>query len=133
MVQRRNTRQRTLVAEAVSALHTHPSANDVYAYVHERDPHVSLGTVYRNLNLLAEEGKILEVHTPGGSHYDFRTDDHDHVVCTCCGTVVDAGVSQHRSIDNDVEAQTGYRITAHFTVFEGICPACQEKMKAQAS
>ena len=58
MVQRRNSRQRELVLDAVQCLKCHPTANQVYAYVHEKDDHVSMGTVYRNLNLLAEAGII---------------------------------------------------------------------------
>ena len=70
MVLRRNTHQRELVLNAVKSLHNHPNANQVFEYVHERDPKVSMGTVYRNLNLLAESGEILSVQAPGGNHYD---------------------------------------------------------------
>lgn len=62
---RRNTRQRQLVLDAVRVRCDHPTAEDVYRDVHAIDEHVSRGTVYRNLNLLAETGVITTVKAPG--------------------------------------------------------------------
>lgn len=124
-VQRRSTRQRRLVLDAVQSLDCHPTAGEVYDFVHERDEHVSLGTVYRNLSLLADEGTILAVKAPGENHYDHRVDPHDHVVCMECGRVVDAETVQNPGLDRGVEESTGYKVSSHYTVFEGICPDCQ--------
>lgn len=124
--QHRNTRQRRLVLDAVRELGCHPTAGEVYAHVHEVDPKVSLGTVYRNLNLLAEQGSILAVRTPGECRYDHRTDGHDHVVCVRCGAVADADVPRDDSLEARAAALTGFRVGSHYTVFEGLCPACQE-------
>ena len=125
MVQRRNSRQRELVLDAVQCLKCHPTANQVYAYVHEKDDHVSMGTVYRNLNLLAEAGIIRAVQAPGGNHSDFRTDDHNHVVCVKCGAMADADIAYDKGLDARVSACSGYDVKSHFTVFEGVCPSCQ--------
>lgn len=124
-VQRRNTRQRRLVLEAVRDLDCHPTAGQVYDYVHERDERVSLGTVYRNLRLLSDEGSILAVKAPGGYHYDHRTDEHDHVVCRSCGRMVDADLPHEEATDALVEETTGFVVESHYTVFEGLCPNCQ--------
>lgn len=125
MVLRRNTHQRELVLNAVKSLHNHPNANQVFEYVHERDPKVSMGTVYRNLNLLVENGEILSVQAPGGNHYDFRTDDHSHVVCSNCGCMADAIMDYDSSLDEIAQRESGYQISGHFVVFEGLCPDCQ--------
>ena len=75
-VQRRNTRQRALVLDAVRARDDHPTADDIYLDVRQQDEKISRGTVYRNLNLLEEAGIISSVKTPGGNRFDWRPDGH---------------------------------------------------------
>ena len=69
-VQRRNTRQRKLVLDAVRQSYNHPTADEIYNVVRAQDDKISRGTVYRNLNLLADAGEILSIKTPGGSRFD---------------------------------------------------------------
>ncbi len=72
-VQRRNTRQRKLVLDAVRQSYNHPTADEIYNAVREQDDKISRGTVYRNLNLLADAGEILSIKTPGGSRLIARS------------------------------------------------------------
>lgn len=132
MVTRRNTRQRALVLEAVRSRCDHPTADQVYAQVHETDPHVSLATVYRNLHTLAEEGEILSVPAPGEEHFDLRCDDHAHLVCRQCGRVVDVpgqldALMSDSDLDKRAARQTGWRVNGHSLIFEGLCPDCQAR------
>lgn len=129
-MQRRNTKQRTLILDIVRAHGDHPTAEDIYRDVHEQNPKVSRGTVYRNLNLLEETGDIISIEVPGGNRFDRRCDPHAHVICCSCGAVCDAMVEHDHTLDSMVERQTGYIIARHETLFYGICPSCQEK-KAQ--
>ena len=69
-VQRRNTKQRKLVLDTVRQSYNHPTADEIYNAVREQDDKISRGTVYRNLNLLADAGEILSIKTPGGSRFD---------------------------------------------------------------
>lgn len=125
-VQRRNTHQRKLVLDAVLASSSHPTADEVYTAVRELDPKVSRGTVYRNLNLLSEEGAILHIKTPGGSRFDKTVEPHAHLSCTSCGRVVDAGAPYAADLDGAVEGcAAGWRVLGHYTIFEGICPDCR--------
>ena len=126
-MQRRNTKQRTLILDIVRAHGDHPTAEDIYRDVHEQNPKVSRGTVYRNLNLLEETGDIISIEVPGGNRFDRRCDPHAHVICCSCGAVCDAMVEHDHTPDGMVERQTGYIITRHETLFYGICPSCQEK------
>lgn len=126
MVQRRNTHQRQLVFDAVQALAgCHPTASEIYQHVHSEDERVSLGTVYRNLNLLSDEGKILAVKAPDGFHYDWRTDAHSHVVCVACGSMKDTILPYESELDEQLEKASGYKIQSHYTVFEGLCAHCR--------
>ncbi|WP_368133594.1 Fur family transcriptional regulator [Collinsella bouchesdurhonensis] len=126
-MQRRNTKQRTLILDIVRAHGDHPTAEDIYRDVHEQNPKVSRGTVYRNLNLLEETGDIISIEVPGGNRFDRRCDPHAHVICCSCGVVCDAMVEHDHTVDGMAERQTGYIITRHETLFYGICPSCQEK------
>ena len=115
-MQYRNTRQRKIVLEAVQEHHDHPSADQIYLEIRAKDPRISRGTVYRNLNILSEEGQITHVKVPGA----------DHLICTGCGAVGDAPFSYDPTPDKTIAAESGYRITRHRMIFEGVCPACQK-------
>ena len=80
---RRNSRQRTLVYQAVKDSHSHPNAEEVYLLVRRQLPDISLGTVYRNLNLLADIGEAIKITTPdGGDRFDARTNPHYHSIAS---------------------------------------------------
>ena len=123
----RDTRQRRLVLEAVRARTDHPSADDIYLAVREQDERISRGTVYRNLNVLAEAGEITHVKVPSADRYDLRQEKHYHLFCTGCGAVCDAPVDYRAQLDRQVAEETGFAVERHRTIFEGLCPACQAK------
>lgn len=127
---RRNTRQRQLVLDAVRARCDHPTAEDIYLDVQRVDERVSRGTVYRNLNLLAETGVITTVKAPGAMRFDRRCDGHSHVVCTRCGAVADTPLPYDETLDAAASEHTGYAVSSHSMVFEGICPACRAAAKS---
>src|ERR1700719_2221899 len=87
-VPRRQTRQRRLVYEAVAGTKAHPTAEWVHARVRRSIPRVSLGTVYRNLQLLVADGR-LRVWTRGRTtRFDADLSAHDHFSCEGCGLLV---------------------------------------------
>lgn len=126
-VQRRNTRQRQLVLDAVRSRNDHPTADDIYLAVRELDDRISRGTVYRNLNLLEETGAICSVKAPGGSRFDWKTDGHAHVVCTGCGCIADAALPYDSAADQLVASETGFAEVRHSALFQGICADCLAK------
>ena len=78
----RNTIQRSIVLSAVRALKTHPTAEEIYREINAAHPNISRGTVYRNLNVLAEQGTILRVLIPDAAdRFDFNTVGHYHFRC----------------------------------------------------
>lgn len=132
-VQRRNTKQRALVLDAVRNRCDHPTAEDIYLDVRHRDERISRATVYRNLRLLEQTHAITCVKAPGGDRFDLRLDAHCHVVCTECGSVIDATVPYDKAADQSVAQATGFAITSHSTIFEGLCPACQARSQAKTA
>lgn len=124
------SRQRASIRDYLIHTHDHPTADMVYLHVRKEYPNISLGTVYRNLNLLADMGDILKITTPnGGDRFDGRTDPHYHITCSHCGNVYDLELPpEHRYEINDI-ANEHYdgEILSHSITFSGICRHCLEK------
>ncbi len=126
----RKTKQKQEVFDSVMSRYDHPDADAIYTQIRSLDPHISKGTVYRNLNMLAEQGEILRISMSGqgGDRFDLTTKPHYHLVCTKCGKVIDAPVQYHAEDDMLAGSDTGFKILGHNTVFKGICPECQKKV-----
>lgn len=134
MAERRETRQRQIVLETVRAHRDHPSADEIYLEVRAKDPRISRGTVYRNLNCLSEDGEISHIKVPEtADRFDFRTDRHYHMQCVRCGAVMDAPEEYRQEMDQEVASRTGFQVVCHRTVFEGICPECQKILSEKKS
>lgn len=119
------SRQRELILETVCDFPVHPTADIVYETVRQKEPKISLGTVYRNLNQLAEYGMLLKLKMPtGGDRFDGRLDEHPHIICKDCGAVADIELDELTTLDRNVEKQTGYKVTNRTVVFAGACPQC---------
>ncbi len=122
------SRQREVIKEFLKTRKDHPTADTVYMNVREQYPNISLGTVYRNLTLLADIGEIQRLRVGDGvDHFDADVSPHYHFVCTECGSVIDLEMD---SIDNIVDiAGMNFdgKITGHVTYFYGYCGNCQKK------
>jgi Fur family transcriptional regulator, peroxide stress response regulator len=124
---RRNTRQRDAILELLASTKTHPTAIWLYEHLKTDNPDISLGTVYRNLSLLASQGRILVIESKTGTdRFDADTSEHYHVICERCGRVDDVGkgFAAPKIRDTDAARATGYHIVAHRLDFFGICPDC---------
>jgi Fur family transcriptional regulator, peroxide stress response regulator len=122
----RMTPQRAAILQEIRASDVHMTAGEIFERVHLKYPSIAYGTVYRTLHLFAERGLILEF--PFGdeaSRFDKRVDQHDHVHCVICGTLVDVDVPQALFARHVASEQTGWEITGHQTVFSGTCPSCR--------
>mgnify|MGYP003293880822 CR=1 FL=1 len=123
----RLTEQKKIVLDEVRSRFDHPTAEEIFNSVHANYPGISKSTVYRNLDVLSQEGLILRIKVTGGDHYDLTTKKHYHVICKKCHKVVDADIKYCESYDKEVEEQTGYSIDQHAMLFEGLCPDCKEE------
>lgn len=121
MAIQRYSRQRELIYNTVYASKVHPTAEMVYAALKPDHPNLSLGTVYRNLHLLADEGKLRRLPFPV-ERYDGDVSPHHHFCCEQCGQVLDLALPYDETLD---QAAADYgRVTHHTTVFYGLCAAC---------
>ncbi len=122
---RRSTRQRRLVLEAVVGAKSHPTAEWVYDAVRREMPRVSLGTVYRNLQVLAEEGKIRSFERGGRIRYDGDLALHDHFSCDGCGLLLDIPrTAEALPAERRLKAQ-GFAIAGRTLEFHGLCRKCR--------
>ena len=130
----RMTHQRQLILEEVRKTRSHLSADEIYARVRERLPRVSLGTVYRNLDILNSCGFIRRLE-PGHPQmrFDGNTKEHYHVICTQCGRVRDACIEPTdntlENLENALGKLTRYGIFGHKLEFMGLCPKCKSESK----
>ena len=125
MPAKRYSRQRELIFQALCSTKEHPTADMVYQWLKPSNPNLSLGTVYRNLNLLADEGVITRMPFPV-ERYDAETRPHPHFQCRCCGGVSDLAMAYDADLDEQVNAM-GYEVDRHSVLFTGTCINCIRK------
>ena len=99
MKKQRNSKQRRIILDAVTARCDHPTADQIYLDVRAIDGKISRGTVYRNLGILSENEEITNVKVPAADRYDSRCDRHYHIFCTGCGRVFDAPLPYRADYD----------------------------------
>ncbi|MDL2314323.1 transcriptional repressor [Desulfovibrio sp. OttesenSCG-928-C14] len=121
----RMTRQRALILEELRAVTTHPTADEIYDKVRAKMPRISLGTVYRNLDLLSEGSEILKLEYAGfQKRFDGNTVPHQHVRCLRCGRVGDVHPEvETPSIPSNMDVP-GFSIVSARVEFFGLCDAC---------
>ena len=123
---KRNTIQRDIVLNTVIKLRGHVTADEVYESIKPEYPNISRGTVYRNLKVLSEEGKIRRVEVPNGSdRFDFTTKEHYHVRCISCGDIADVDMDILSDLTKQIRDSNGMNILGFDILFKGICRNCQ--------
>ena len=130
----RLTPQRQVILEELAKVKTHPTANEVYDMVRKRLPRIGLGTVYRNLELMADNGMILKLEVGGSQkRFDATTELHYHIRCTCCGRVDDIEFSAMPQLDQLAANSSDYQVLGHHIECSGICESCGDPQKETAS
>ncbi|MGL5973014.1 MAG: Fur family transcriptional regulator [Oscillospiraceae bacterium] len=125
-VQRRATKQRSMIYSYVIGCGYHPSAEDVYKYLVKDLPELSLGTVYRNLNLLVEMGELGQISLAGFSDkFDFKTTKHSHFMCRKCGNVYDIENNFGVEFEEQYKAYKDFSIDDYDLTFKGVCLSCK--------
>jgi len=123
---RRHSRQRHVILEELRKLTSHPTAATLYEIVRRRLPRLSLGTVYRNLDVMVQMGMVQKLEFSGGeTRFDGRVDRHNHIRCVRCGRVDDAErVPLDVSLGNHDDLG-GYEVVGYRVELLGICPRCR--------
>ena len=125
----RNTKQRQAILDAIEGQGGHLTAEEIYRVVKRRHPRLSLGTVYRNLRVLAEQGSVRELDFGMAiTYFETIKDTHYHLVCRVCGGISDVEMELERKLTALVERASrvdGFQIEQHRLDFVGVCESCQ--------
>lgn len=125
MTGKRYSRQREVIYRRLCETKEHPTAEMLYHWLKPENPSLSLGTVYRNLNLLADEGVITRMPFPV-ERFDADTRPHAHFCCNGCGGVHDLELPYDDALDRAAERE-GHQVDGHTLVFRGTCRQCTVK------
>ncbi len=128
MAIRKFSRQRESIKDYLSGRTDHPTAEAVYLALREKDPKLSLGTVYRNLSLLTELGEIQKISTGDGpDHFDGDASRHQHFICRSCHQVSDLKVKGLQYLMDEAQKQCEGEVEGFSINFYGICEQCNRK------
>ncbi len=120
------SRQREAILQTLRSTDSHPTANWIYQKVKEEIPNISLGTVYRNLAALAENGDILSINVGDGyEHFDADINPHAHLHCKCCKGIADLRLSE--DVIRSSAKSLGFEVENTVYVAYGLCEECQIK------
>jgi Fur family ferric uptake transcriptional regulator len=110
----------------LQATDAHPTAGEIHRGLQPKMPALSLGTVYRNLEVLVAEGAVDEVARAGGpARYDARVEPHHHFTCDACGRIVDVDLGVPRGLTRRLEGEHGLRARRVSITFYGLCKECE--------
>ena len=131
-IPQRNTRQREVILEELNKLKFHPTATELYEIARRRIPKLSLGTVYRNLELLARNGIIKKLEFGGAeARFDGDTTKHYHARCIHCGRLDDVCGLADNFASGDFKELNGYEILGVRLEFFGVCAECRANPAAE--
>lgn len=123
------SRQREAIKEYLMHTNEHPTADTVYMHVKQEFPNISLGTVYRNLNLLADIGEATKISTADGrDRFDGRTEPHYHFYCSECGCLRDLDLDTMAHINELAAKNFDGMIESHTIIFYGKCGDCMKEL-----
>lgn len=120
----RKSSQKQAILRVLRGTRSHPDAGWIYDQVRKEIPNISLGTVYRNLKLLAQDGEILRLDTEAQGRFDGRTDNHYHFRCARCGLIFDIDMPVDVTLNDSAAKKTGCKVSEHRLDFRGLCRSC---------
>jgi Fe2+ or Zn2+ uptake regulation protein len=126
----RVTRQRRAVYESLIDSDRHPTAEQVFAAVKDREPRISLATVYKSLDSLVAAGLVQKYITEGSARYEARCDEHYHAHCELCGFVIDINPRPEVQRLLVEVAPDGFRAERTLIELRGVCHECAERKRA---
>jgi Fur family transcriptional regulator, peroxide stress response regulator len=120
------TYQRMAVYKSLVESPIHPTADDIYNQVKIDHPTISLATVYKTLETLAENlliSKVTNLHDM--ARYDGQNDPHHHLVCIKCRKILDIHDDNLDGLSLSTQNNNGFKILDYRVQFDGICQECQ--------
>lgn len=125
MLATKRSKQREKIFQTVRRTQSHPTAEWVFEEVRQQMPRISLGTVYRNLGILKQQGRILELDFGGASRrYDAFVGEHYHFFCNECRKVLDLELPPQVDLNDRARMFVPGVVQSHRLDFFGTCSDC---------
>lgn len=122
------SRQREMILDNLCSRTDHPTADELYLDLKESLPNLSLGTLYRNLALLSDNGTILKFHCGNADRFDGNNNLHYHLICERCNRLYDIDHPPLTDLNNMFAEDYKGQINSHLLVFYGICEGCNRSV-----
>lgn len=120
------TPQRLAIYAVLASEPCHPCAEALYQKLQPSYPDMSLATVYKTMEILTKINAVRVLSTGEDSfRYDANMDEHQHLQCSCCGTIEDIMVPNMKALTANIEHASGYSIQKREFYFFGLCPKCR--------
>jgi Fur family ferric uptake transcriptional regulator len=124
----RLTRQRKAILQTLKSVVTHPTADELYEMIRKQLPKVSLGTVYRNLEILCQNGLVQKLELAGMQRrYDGDVSEHYHVRCVNCGRIADVKIPSMHMEQFFKYVPQDFKVVGFRLKFLAVCSKCVEK------
>ena len=120
----RNTKQKQFILDILHTTKSHPTIGEIYKEVKEKDSSIGQATVYRNINRLYKENKLVRISIHGIEHYDINKENHFHLYCKKCRKLYDIFDDDYFALISKIEKEKKLQIEHINTLLEGICEDC---------
>lgn len=128
----KRSRKRQRILEILRGTGRHPTADWIYEKLKEEFPNLSMGTVYRNLHILIEQGLVSKIDFGSTfDRFDANVSQHYHFVCERCGSIIDLDLDIDDSLNDRVSRGTPFEVRRHRVEFYGLCGRCREERGEQ--
>ncbi len=122
------SRQREQILDYLKSVYKHPTAEEIYKEIKKENVNISLGTVYRNLDILSNNGKIRRIKLANQKDkFDYNTLPHYHALCSVCGALEDVYIDDLEYLNRYVEKCINCDTLSHEIIFNVICSKCKNK------
>ncbi len=121
----KNTIQRQEILNYLNKSREHPTAEKIFNDLREKMPNLSLGTVYRNLNILVDNNEIKEIKTKDKSRYDGNPTKHQHLICENCGKIIDTDIFEEMTKKIKNKKIKGFKTNKVKIISYGLCTNCK--------
>ncbi len=125
----KRSRQREEILKILKNTDIHPTASWIYDELKKEFKNLSMGTIYRNLNILMDQNQITKIESGSGfDRFDGNVDPHYHFICHDCEAVYDLPMSVKKDLNEQVNTYTGHQAQQHRISFYGLCENCKEEV-----
>ena len=125
------SKQREVILESIKENRIHPTAEEIYQLVIQKEPKISKSTVYRNINILLEQGSIRKITmVTGPDRFEYQQEEHQHIICENCGKIMDFCYNFNiPQIEKKITSQLKNTFEINNVILYGICEDCKSKTK----